>query len=596
MTLDLITELGIVIISCGIFGVIAYFLKQPLVFAYVLAGITIGPYGLGIIQDTFFLDSIAKIGVVLLLFLIGLEMNIQKLKELGITALVVGIGQVLFTGAIGYTMIQIFDLQAIQEIYLTIAIVFSSTVIAVKLISDKKETQSLYGQICIGVLIVQDILAIIALLVLSGFSEGFFDIAMLGKSMFTGFIVAIISTLIANKILKYLYSNIAQSHELLILFSITWCFIVALTCYKMGFSKEIGAFIAGLNLANLPYTFEINSKAKILRDFFITLFFAALGANLIFTDIQAFIIPIILLSLFVLIGNPIIVMFIMGRMGYDKRTSFFTGLNIANISEFSLIVLTMGKSLGHIHEDLYSAVGIIAITTMIISSYMITYNNFLYQKLKHILKVFELKKTSNKKQVDALSDHIILFGSGEIGEQILEQITQFKEDYIVIDNDNKIIKHLMKENIHCMFGDAADEEVLQELMIENAEIVISTIPSTETNIILLKYISYIPSAKKPFTIIVASNAREGMDMLIRGADYVIVKPYLSATHIHKIHEELYDLPKNIKKRKLLPNTQNHKHTPEKEIAKILMNINKMRLQEIKEKKYKQFIRSKSSLI
>lgn len=589
MQLDIVTELGLVIISCGIMGVISYFLKQPLVFAYVVAGIIIGPYGFGFIQDTSFIDGIAKVGIALLLFLIGMEMNISKLKELGKVAVIAGVGQVLFTGLIGFGIISFFDFPMIQKVYLAIALVFSSTVVAVKLMSDKRDTHSLYGQICIGILIVQDVLAIIALLVLSGFATGEFQVMSLVQSLGTGIIVAIVSSFISSKFLTKLYSKIATSHELLILFSITWCFIVALTCYQLGFSKEIGAFIAGLNLANLPYTYEINSKAKVLRDFFITIFFAGLGAGLVFGDISAYIAPIIILSLFVLIGNPIIVMSIMGAMGYDKRTSFFTGLNIANISEFSLIVVTLGRSLGHVSDSLYSAIGIIALVTMVTSSYMITYNNFLYSKLKHKLKFFEFKKSNiSQTKQKTLANHIIIMGVGQIGEQILEQVLSFKEDYIAVDNDNNVIKELINNDINCMFGDVSDEEVLQELDIKDAEILICTLPSIEVNHIILKELKEIPNSSRPFVIMVSNSAREGMELFVKGADYVIVKPYLSASKVHDINKHLYDLPDHHHHKKTITRNKTAKamkdeHKSDKEIAFVLNKLNNMRLQEMKNK-------------
>ncbi len=579
-------EIGLIIIASSLVGVILYYLKQPLILAYVLAGVLIGPAGFGLIQDPKFVHGVSTIGIMLMLFLVGLEMNTSRLKELGAVALVAGIGQVVFTGMTGFFIVKMFGFTTIQSVYLAIALTFSSTVIAVKLMSDKKDTNSLYGQICIGILIVQDILAIIALLLLAGFKEGSFAFEYMHfiEIFIKGSIVAIITILVSNKILKHLYKKIASSHELLVLFSIAWCFIVALTSMKIGFSIEIGAFIAGISLANLPYTFEINAKAKVLRDFFITIFFAALGTGMIFSSVGSLLVPLIVLSLFVLIGNPLIVLIIMGAMGYDKRTAFFTGLSIANISEFSLIVIALGSKLGHLGEKVVSMTTIIAIGTMIISSYMITYNNQLYRVLKKYLSIFEFRKKKDLSVKNGtLQSHIILFGCGQVGEQVLEQVVGFKDDYIVIDHDNQVIKKLIKKDIRCMFGDVEDEELLGELNIEEAEVIISTLPNMENNYFLLRYLNNMDPQKKPIMIATANSGREGMEIFNRGADYVVLKPYLGAHHIHSINKEIYQLEKELADIHIAKEITPEKHLGDNEIASLLHNLNKLRLKEIKEK-------------
>jgi len=582
----LLLEIGIVIISAAILGVILHYLKQPLVLAYILAGILIGPLGFGLITDPHFVHGISAIGIMLMLFLVGLEMSTSRLRDLGIVALVAGIGQVIFTGSIGFVIVKLFGFTTIQSIYLAVALTFSSTVIAVKLMSDKRDTHSFYGQICIGILIVQDILAIIALLLLAGFKEGSFafDYAHFGGIFLKGAILATATVLISKHVLKYVYSRIANSHELLILFSLSWCFLISLLSMKIGFSMEIGAFIAGLSLANLPYTFEINAKSKVLRDFFITIFFAALGTGMVFGSVGTLVVPLIVLSLFVLIGNPIIVLVLMGRLGYDKRTAFFTGLNIANISEFSLIVIALGNKLGHLGEKVTSMVAIITVVTMVISSYMITYNRQLYKFFKKYLSIFEARQkkdiTAKKK---AFSNHIILLGCGHIGEQVLGQILSFKDDYVVIDHDNEVIKKLMSENINCLFGDIEDDELLEELDLEDAEIVISTLPHAEDNYFLLRYLSKMKKDDRPFVIAVADSGREGLEMSEQGVDYVILKPYLSAHHIHRINEEIYQIRKRLKHTSVSVSQKGRDHTSDYKLAKTVGSLNDFKLKEIIEK-------------
>jgi Kef-type K+ transport system membrane component KefB len=606
----LILEIGIVIIGSVVMGVLLYFLKQPLILAYILAGILLGPFGFGLIHDLEFIHGIATIGIMLMLFLVGLEMNTSRLKDLGTVALAVGIGQITFTGLFGFMIISFFDFTMIQSLYITASLVFSSTVIAVKLMSDKKDTKSFYGQICIGTLIVQDIVAIIALLLLAGFKEGSFafDLVHFSGIVVKGILLALAAVYVSKYVLKHLYNKIAASHELLILFSLSWCFLISILSIYIGFSMEIGAFIAGLSLANLPYTFEINSKAKVLQDFFITIFFVALGAGMVFSSVGNLLVPVIILSFFVLVGNPIIVMTIMGLgLGYDKRTAFFTGLNIANISEFSLIVIALGSKLGHLEESVTSMVAIIAITTMVFSSYMITYNNKLYNLLKNYLSIFE---RSNRKNITPkkakYASHIILFGCGRVGEQVLDQVLSIKDDYVVVEHDHKIIKELIDNNINCVFGDVEDEDLLADLDIEDAEIIISTLPNVEDNYILLKYLKDMRKTKRPVVITTANSAREGLELFNRGADYIVLKPYLGAQHIHFLNQELYNLEKNMdysSSRSEASSSKGGKTTKttydqheDRSIAKVVQGLNKLSLQEIKAKKHSNQLFFKSKLV
>ncbi len=593
---SLFFELGLVIISAALVGVVGYFLKQPLILAYVVAGVLIGPFGFGLVHNIETIHIIANVGIMLMLFLVGLEMNPDRMKDLGFVAFATGMGQVVFTGVVGYALIAIFNFSLIETIYLTISITLSSTVIAVKLIYDKRDNNALYGKVAISILLIQDVIAILALLALTGFTVGSFDFDFLkfGGILLRGIIMSIVVVFVARKFLSYLYNKIATSHELLILFSLSWAFGVALLAELVGFNIEIGAFIAGISLASLPYTFEINAKAKILRDFFITIFFVALGAGLVFSSIGSLIVPFIILSFFVLIGNPLIVMVIMGLLGYDKRTSFFTGLSIANVSEFSLILVAMGYSLGHLSQQVVAMLTLIGIFTMTISSYFMTYNNKLYNLLRRYLTIFEFKKSKTKLAniKKGIQNHIVLLGCGQMGQQILDQIKNFKDDYLVVDHDNTVIKNLIKKGVSCIFGDVEDAELINELGLENAEIVISTLPSTEDNMFLIKYVETMPMDHRPIVIVTSDSGREGVELFNRGADYVILKHYLGAEHIFQINKELYQLEDEGPVQLMGEVAEEKKFKSDNDYAKVLHNLNRLRLAEIKQKIEKKHIKLK----
>jgi len=580
-------EIGVVIIAASLLGVLGYFLRQPLILAFIGAGMILGPSGTNILSDVHFIESISHIGVMLMLFLIGLEMSTAKLKDLGLVALVVGIGQVLFTGLGTYALAHLLGFYGIAAAYIAIALTLSSTVVTVKLLLEKRDINSFYGQITIGVLIVQDIIAILALLALGGFTTGGFD-PMTAVNLFVGgTLLAVTTMMFAKYFLSHLYNKIAGSQELLILFSLSWCFIIAILGKELGLSMEIGAFIAGINLANLPYTFEINAKAKLLRDFFITIFFVALGASLSFASIDFSWVPLVVFSLFILVGNPLIVMTLMGILGYDKRNSLFTGLTIANVSEFSLILVAMGATLGHVNDSTVTLITLITIITMVISSYMITYNGQLYKVLKRPLSIFEFRAKKKKKEspTKGMRNHIILLGYGDTGRQILKQIQTFKDHYVVVDHDNAVIKELINENIPCAFGDVEDEELLDDLGLDFTEIIISTLPNEEDNYYIFKKLKELPASKRPIFIAVAETGRSGLDLFVNGADYVIVKSFLGANQVFALNKELYGLPDDL----LLKvgegmvgpkNPLKEKFAKDIDYATFLDNLNAIRLKEL----------------
>ncbi len=544
--MELLSTLGIIIIAAAALGAFSHYFKQPIVLAYILAGIVIGPYVLNLLHDTELVHVIGDIGIMLMLFLVGLEMNTEKIKDTGAIALGVGLAQILFTGVIGWVIVYLLGFGVIASSYIALALTLSSTVVCVKILSDHKTLSSLYGKIVIGILLVQDIVALICLILLNSFENAashslLFDFGML---LVKGILLGLIAIFILKKPLAKLYFGLAHSSELLILISLSWCFLIALAANYIGFSKEMGAFIAGLSLANLPYALEITSKARILRDFFITIFFVILGAGMTFSSLGNQIVPFVLLSLFVLIGNPVIVLIVMKYSGFDNRTSFFTGISIAQISEFSLILAAMGVRLGHIDQSTIALISIVAIITISVSSYMTTYQQQLYRICKPLLDLLPHKgSTSEAKKLQAnLFDHIIMLGCGSGGHQFLETLQASQKSFVVVDHDPTVVNELTKKNIHCIFGDVQDEELFHTINLSEADLIISFLPHVEDNFFALSHIQQLQGRKKPIFIAIVNTGHEGFRVFEKGADYVVVKSSLEAQHLRQLHDSIYQLP------------------------------------------------------
>lgn len=544
----LLFDIGIVIIIATICGFFARLLKQPLILAYILAGAIIGPAGLGLVIDKTVIMTLSELGIAFLLFTVGLEMDIRKLKAVGLVSSISGILQIIMSLILGYILAIAFGFSQLGSIYIALALAFSSTMIVVKLLSDKKELDTLHGRMLIAILLVQDVIAIFALSFLATFktiSFSFFGISLLKVSLL--FLVAILSS---KFILPRLFKSIAKSEELLFLSAVSWCLLFALISYYTGFSIAIGAFLAGLTLALSPYNLEIIGKVKPLRSFFATIFFVALGMQLIFVNISHYFLPIIIFTLLVLIGNPLMVMIPVSLFGYKKRTSFLTGIGIAQTSEFSLIIVSLGLILGHISQEIVSIVVIITAITITISSYFIIYDDKIYKKSAGFLTFLDIFPAHREKleyAVKKIKKPIIIFGGHRTGRILVDTFKKLKKEILVVDFNPEIIKILISQKIPCVYGDIVNLEVLEKINLENAKMVISTIPNKEDNLFLIEHVKAVNPKAKIFVTTV--HMHEAFEFYEKGADYVILPHVLTGEKIASILNDLVTKKKSIKKLK-----------------------------------------------
>ena len=527
-----IFELATVILVAACLSMLARFFRQPLILAYLATGILIGSFSFfNIINlDIFYIFS--DLGIMFLLFLVGLEMNITSIKLSGKTSLIVGLGQIIFTFGIGFFIATLFNFNYLQAAYIAIALTFSSTIIIVKLLSEKNDLNSLYGRISIGFLLVQDFIAIIILLVLAGIELG--NGIVWADILFTilkGIALFIFMFWIGRVILPKIFDKIARSQELLFLMTLAWVFLLVSFMHKIGFSIEIGGFLAGIALANSSENFQIASRIKHLRDFFILLFFVVLGSSIIFTSFNGLTTPIIVFSLFVLIGNPLIVLAIMGIMGYRKKTSFLAGVTVAQISEFSLILVALGLKLGHINEGVVVLVTAVGVITITLSTYMITYANHIFNFISPVLSIFERKKTKEyHAPVKKFKKPVVLIGYHRTGQSMAKKMD--KKDFLVIDIDPDIIQMLDEQGIDNLLGDISDEEIFEKANIASALLVVSTNPNLEDNLTLISRIKSLKN--KPKVIVRAQNNRESKALYEAGAYYVLLPETVSGHYLRKI--------------------------------------------------------------
>ena len=545
--LDLFSQLTIIIVVASVLGIIARLAKQPTILAYLIAGILVGVFGFfEISHDTEVYRIFSDLGIMFLLFLVGLEINYSSLRSVGRDSFIVGIGQVIFTFIIGFGISLLFNFSLIASFYISLALTFSSTIIVVNLLYEKKDLNNVYGKISLGMLLVQDIIVVIALVLLAGIGGGegvanyqflsnIFEsktlllIASVFVTLVKAFLVFYIAFSLSRRFIPKLFATIAKSSELIFLTSLAWLFALTWVIDVFGFSKEIGGFLAGLTLANSYEHYQISNRIKSLRDFFILVFFVILGASLIvFSSFSGIIIPILVFSLFILVGNPLIVFLLMSFLGYRKKPAFFAGIMIAQISEFSLILAALGVSLGHISNTIATLITAVGVITITISTYLILNTEKLYTLLAPYLSFFERKSaTSTKDGVTIHKKPIILIGFHRTGQSIAHNL--LKDDVLIIDYDPEIVRTLEKNGSTHIFGEMNDEDIIALIDFSSVRVAISTAPDVESNVVFIKNLIAIRNKlSAPFRIIV--RARTDADALIlykAGADYVLL-PHTTA--------------------------------------------------------------------
>jgi Kef-type K+ transport system membrane component KefB/Trk K+ transport system NAD-binding subunit len=540
--MNIFVEIGIIILIATLVSIVMRLLKQPLIVGYILSGIIVGPYFLNLVAATGdYLELFSKFGIAILLFIVGINLRPDIIREVGKASVWVGLGQVIFTSIVGFFIIKGLGFGLAPAILGSIALTFSSTIIVLKLISDKDDMNKSYAKISIGMLLVQDVVATFVLLFLSmtGSSSALVSqssfiwntILLIGK----GFIFFAALYFLSKYVLPRLLNFLAKSQELLFLFSISWGIGLAALFHTLGFSIEIGALAAGIALASSPFSQEVGSRMKPLRDFFVLLFFVMLGSQMILSDIAGVLLPAILLSIFVLIGNPVIVFVIMNLLGYRNRTAFFTGLAVAQISEFSLILIALGNSLGYLDSKFVSLITVVGIITISGSTYFFIYADKIYAKLKPILHFLGIRKSIRKKEdSNSPEKDMIIFGYDRVGYDFVKIAKKMNLNYAVVDLNPEAIYKLRSDEISCYFGDAEDVDFLEEISVQKAKIVVSTIPDFATNMNLVSF--YRNHNKDGIIIVISHNIKNTKELYRHGASFVVMPHYLGAKHASQMIE------------------------------------------------------------
>lgn len=547
-------QIASVLVLATALGILARALRQPLIIAYIFTGVVIYYLGAfrGVEQGVF--DLLSSFGIAFLLFLVGIDLRIEDLKYVGKAAIYTGLGQIIFTTLVGFVIVSALGFSTLPAFYIAFAITFSSTVIIVKLLAEKNDLQSLHGKISVGFLLVQDFVAILALMVLSGFGQGG-QLPGAGEFLaifIKGALLIALTYLVSKYVLKSIFRLVSASVELLFVAAIAWAFILAALAEQAGFSVAIGAFLAGVAIAASPYRIQISGRVKPLRDFFVIIFFIILGLTLSNGTVGLVPSHIVILTLFILIGNPLIAMAIMMTLKFRNRTSFLASVTVAQVSEFSLILMATGERLGQVTSAEVALVAAVAISTITLSSYLILYGDRIYKYISGpMARLFPEKQhdpyVANREK---LKDHVILVGGEQMGSDILSFLSgkiSDKDQIVVVDFNPKIFNSLKASGFNAVFGDISDPEVLEELEFGKARLVVITDPDIGDSHQLIAF-----AREKNYKGPIVGTAywiHDAVKLYEMGADYVVVPEEVGGKHVARILAEHWENLGKMKKEK-----------------------------------------------
>lgn len=527
---NVFTEISMIIALAAGISLLMRALRQPLIIGYILTGILAGPSFLKILHADAAFTGLSDMGVALLLFIIGLDLSIKVFSRVGKAVFVTTAVQVTSVTAIGYLVAGAIGFGRLESAILGLGLAMSSTIIIVKLLNDKKETTRLYAQIAIGILLLQDVVATVAKIGLAAKAhQNDPHVDTLYALLARGAILVSALYLAGRYIVPRLTHTLERNKELLLLFALGWGLGFALLFQKAGFSIEIGALFAGVSLASLPFSSEMASRLKPLRDFFIVIFFITLGQAMVPGRLVHVIAPAIVLSLIVILIKPLSILISLGGLGYTKRASFKAAVAMSQVSEFSLVFLVAAQASGLVSERAATTLTMTALITFAVSTYLIRYDNSLYTKLENHLRLFERHVTKLEQQNAKAHFPIVLFGYRKGGHEFLKTFKKMDKRFVVVDYDPDNIESLERQRINYLYGDATDPELLEELQLDRCKLVVSTMSDPETN----QFLAHWLKTHNPGAVFVCSSdsAEHAAELYEEGVAYVMLPHYIGSEKI-----------------------------------------------------------------
>lgn len=525
---NIFIQLAVILSLSSALGLFVYKFKLPLLIAYLSAGLLLSALTTIDVSKSSALSFLPDIGIAFVLFLVGMELDLREIRAYGKQILTAGILQVIISSVLGTFLAQSFGIATREAMILGIGLSFSSTLVVVKLLLDRKDLGSLYGKLSLGILLLEDLLAVIILLGMSSATSLSLSNTLPISLFFVKVLSLFASAFLLNKyLLSYVFKIVSDSPELLFLTALAWCFSFITLASTLGFSVLIGAFLAGVVLASSPYHFHIQGKVKPMRDFFLALFFVYLGTRVNFSHILSIYPLIIIFASYAVLVKPLIYLLILGIFGFRKHTMFLTAINLSQVSEFSLIIMMVALNLGLVSEQSLTVIALSSALSFVASSLMISQSGKIYKKVQVLVAFFERKKLALQSQdvEKKLTDHVVIIGAHRVGGEIVRFLKKEKQALVVLDYNPHQVELLLAQDIPVIYGDMLDPDILDILNLEEAKMVISTSPDPEGNKTLLEDLK-VRHISIP-VIVRSETVKEAQRLYKAGADYVIIPDILA---------------------------------------------------------------------
>jgi len=525
-----IFELGLIFVFGAVLSYVVRGLRQPLILAYVAAGMVIGPVGLGLVTDMDSISVLAELGVAFLLFVAGLQLDFSRMKGVSFQAMVGAAVQIILTFLLGIAAASLLGLPAEAGFYAGLLLAFSSTMIVAKFLISDNEIDTLHGRTMLAILFIQDIVAVVALTFLAmGSSVSFSGIAW----VIGGVGALLVGAYALNRLVfSRLMESAAGSKEMLFFTALAVCFLFMGFAYGMGLSIAIGAFIAGISLAGLRFNAEISGEMAFVRDFFGMLFFATLGMQLNPVSVAAMPLAFAAFLALIIIVKPFILSATYMALGYGSRAAVATGTGMGQAGEFVFIIAAVGLKLGQIGAPFYSLMISLVVVSMVATPYLMRSGSWLGCKLSktRIERIF--KPTFLMRMETApkgLRGHIVVIGAGVTGTTVMDFLASKKREFVAVEWNPDVARALNAQGIYTVFGDASHTDVLERAGIRSASAVVITLPDAESGICAVREAK---RGRRDVKVYARAHTAKDAELLKEaGADFITVPQLVSGEEL-----------------------------------------------------------------
>jgi Kef-type K+ transport system membrane component KefB len=510
----------------GLATILAYVAKktrQPTVIAYIATGLLLGPVGFSLLGETELTQLFSELGLVFLLFFIGLEIDISEIKEVLKPTVIIGLSQMALTAVLGGLTGYLLGFTLVEAAFLGAAAMFSSTALVVKMLTDKDEATTLPGRLDVGVLLIQDVVVVLILAILTASFTSIPALALrFGEIIVMIALIGGISLASSKYLLPKIFKRVSRDQQAFFVYGLAWAFVLISGAQYLDLSLEIGAFFAGLSLAQLPYSSELQERVRPLTDLFMAVFFVNFGLRILPEQLSAYFMEAVIASVILMVGKFVIFFGLVDRLKFTLETSFKTSINMTQISEFSLILGALAVSEGFIGNNFLGFISLIAIITMSLSSYLLNFNHEIFKRSNFLLRRLESDERKDV-EVHNLEGHAVVIGHNLVTERILPLLREHYGEVVVIDKDPDNTEELSKSPYEYIYGDFKHGEIRKAARLKDAKLIISFADDRKVSHQILR-----DKNRETTAFLEASDFEEAAELYERGAEYVMIENIVSA--------------------------------------------------------------------